>query len=94
MYPIQNARYINIVQFISDPSKEGTPLIGPAVLNVTEEDDVASIYAGWEDDVQCAVKVRCVGWLFLESPVFPVLIISDEAYKQAIEMGHTNRRAA
>jgi hypothetical protein len=84
MYPIQNARYINIVQFISDPSKEGTPLIGPAVLSVTEEDDVASIYAGWEDDVQCVVKVCCVGWHLLESQVYRVLILSDEAYKQAI----------
>jgi salicylate hydroxylase len=59
MYPILQGRYINTIQFISDPSKEGTHLSGPMVVHLSE-DDRASMYAGWEDDVQCVVKVRCL----------------------------------
>ncbi|KAF8955136.1 salicylate hydroxylase [Flammula alnicola] len=55
LYPILHGRYVNTIQFISDPSKEGTPLNGPAVVNASQ-DDIASIYSGWEDDVQCVVK--------------------------------------
>ena len=57
VYPILQGRFINTIQFISDPSKAGTILEGPASVNFSE-DDVASIYTGWEDDVQHIVKVR------------------------------------
>ncbi|KAF8882257.1 salicylate hydroxylase [Infundibulicybe gibba] len=50
VYPILHGRLINVVAFISQPSKEGTILNGPAVTDVTKE-EVLSAYTGWEEEV-------------------------------------------
>lgn len=56
MYPIMQGQYINTIQFVTDPTKEGTYLSTPSVVDLSE-DDIPKMYSGWEDDAQCIVKV-------------------------------------
>lgn len=56
MYPIMQGRYVNTIQFVTDPTKEGTYISTPSVVDLSE-DGVPTTFSGWEDDAQCIVKV-------------------------------------
>ncbi|KAH9478749.1 Salicylate hydroxylase [Psilocybe cubensis] len=54
-YPVSQGRLINSVLFVSDISKQGTYLDGPAVVENTQ-DDFVSPFVGWEEDAQILVN--------------------------------------
>ncbi len=58
-YPILSTheKFINIGLYKCDYSLEGTDYPEPWVKDVSSE-DLASLYTGWESDVQAILKVR------------------------------------
>ena len=55
-YPILQGRVINLVAYLSDVEKEGTPYHGPAFEDVTKE-EVIPFFDKWEEEVRVLIQV-------------------------------------
>jgi len=55
-YPILQGRVINLVAYVSDVEKEGTPYLDPAFQDVTKE-EVMLFFDKWEEEVRVLIRV-------------------------------------
>jgi len=55
-FPVSQGKLINVVPFVSQLEKEGSLLRGPAIVEANLE-DVMHLFMGWEEEVQCLIKV-------------------------------------
>ena len=57
MYPVSQDRLINIVAITTDPSKEGTVLVGSSTTSASTQ-EVLSVFEGWEEEVRALLRVN------------------------------------
>jgi len=65
-FPILQGKLVNVVPCTTQWKKEGSLLHGPAVVD-TKQEDFMHIFKGWEEEVQCLIKV-CGVFVYLSNP--------------------------
>ncbi|KAL1676193.1 hypothetical protein EV122DRAFT_280306 [Schizophyllum commune] len=77
VFPVQKGRFINVVPFYFDRSREDTTWEGPALRDATRE-EILKMYEGWEPEVQALLECmeNPTHWAILT--VKPVDIYADD----------------
>ncbi|KAL1664903.1 hypothetical protein GGF50DRAFT_88386 [Schizophyllum commune] len=77
VFPVQKGRFINVVPFYFDRSREDTTWEGPALRDATSE-EILKMYEGWEPEVQALLECmeNPTHWAILT--VKPVDIYADD----------------
>ncbi|KJA17341.1 hypothetical protein HYPSUDRAFT_1023379 [Hypholoma sublateritium FD-334 SS-4] len=94
-YPISAGKLINVVGFVSDPTKEGTFLEGPAVMSSTP-DVVSSFFTGWSEEVKCIINNMSNPLRWAIEVVKPldkygygrVALLGDSAHAMPVHLGN------
>ncbi|KAI5824529.1 FAD/NAD(P)-binding domain-containing protein [Schizophyllum commune Tattone D] len=93
-YPVSRGRFVNVVPFYTDYSKEDTPFTGSYIGSATNE-ELLQVYDGWESEVMTLLK--CIPtpshWSVLTMKPFDiwadegVMLLGDAAHAMTPHLG-------